>query len=163
MNVSCFLDLITPFRLSLHGPASLVCFVGHLRWEINLVPSFGGWSLEGQYSRCSKGKSSPTRIGGVLRKHKGEALFMFSKHVGGLMKRGIGYSGSSLYLSSLFPSGANFAERFAQCYSWGNSVASSCWRFQFYFNEIKSLSSSSQADFCHVSMSATSMEDALAK
>lgn len=44
-----------------------------------------------------------------------------------------------------------------------NSLASGPWKFQFYFNEIKSLSSSSQVFFSHVNRSTNGMGGMLSK
>ena len=115
---------------------------------------------------AAKGKLGPADIGGVLRNGKGEVLFMFSKNVG------IKESNEAKVLAILealrifsFTLKENLIVESdsSNAIRWVSKVERGPWRFQYYLNEIKALSSSIKVSFSHICRSADGMVNSLAK
>lgn len=124
-------------------------------------------TLKFNVDSAARGKLGPTGMGGVLRNCKGEVLFLFSKHVG---VKDSNEAGTLTILEALHSYSSNFLGELLvesdshrpQRHLMGSSREGP-WKFQFIFNDIKSLSSSIQLTFIHVSGSANIMADDLAK
>eukprot|EP00268_Persea_americana_P036637 TRINITY_DN3614_c1_g1_i6.p1 TRINITY_DN3614_c1_g1~~TRINITY_DN3614_c1_g1_i6.p1 ORF type:complete len:138 (-),score=27.70 TRINITY_DN3614_c1_g1_i6:344-757(-) len=103
---------------------------------------------------AARGKPGPTGIGGVLCNSEGIVLALFSKHVGCMESNEVEVV-ANLEAIRIFTS-TSFCSRLAvesdslNAISWVSSSAMFPWKFQFYLNEIRALSSSIQVSFIHV-------------
>lgn len=98
-------------------------------------------------------KPGPAGIGGVLRNHKGKILYMFSKNVGGkdsneaeilAILEAFCIYGRSFQFNLIVESDS------FNVVSWARTFGGP-WKLQFYFNEIKGLSTGCRTSFQHVS------------
>lgn len=114
---------------------------------------------------AASSKLGPAGIGGVLRNHKGELLYMFSKNVG------IKDSNEAEILAILealriyhrpFQYPLVVESDSMNAVYWARSFKGP-WKMQFYLNEIKVLMTGNCIFFQHVSRSTNGMPDSLAK
>lgn len=113
-----------------------------------------------------RGKPGPAVVRGVLCNNDGKVLAMISKHVGCMESNEVEVvailEALRLFASS-FNSKLEVESDSLNVISWVSSSHLPPWRFQFYFNDIKMLSSKFSIRFLHVRCSANSFADGLAK
>lgn len=113
----------------------------------------------------AQGKPVLASMGGVLRNHKGEVLYMFSKHFrikdSNEIKVLVILEALCIYFTSYQHSLIVVSGSF-NAISWVKSFQGP-WKMQFLFNKIHRLASLSQVSFQHISRSTNGMTDSLAK
>ena len=115
----------------------------------------------------AKGKPMPVGIGGGLRNSEGNVLALFSKHVG-CMESNEAEVVAFLEAIRIFTSTSSRSRLVVEsdslnAISWVSSSAMFSWKFQFYLNKIRALSSSIQVSFIHVERAANGFANSLAK
>ena len=114
---------------------------------------------------ASRGKPGLASIGGVLRNHKGEVLYMFSKHVGikdsNEMEVLTILEAPCIY-HSFYHHNLIMESDSINAISWVKSLRGP-WKMHFLFNEIGLFVSEMQLTFQHIIRSANGMEDSLVK
>ena len=153
----------------------MCCIIGKLpylvgssrqkRLRFGFPPAVG--ALKFNMDGATREKPDLASIGGVLRNSEGFVSGMFSKHIGSRESNEAEVLANLeaiwMFASSSLTSRLVVESDSLNAISWVLSSAARPWRFQFYLNEIRALSSLIQVSFQHVGRSTNGFVDSLAK